>query len=223
MDQPTRRRQLDQPALTGGFVTVRTRSEFEAGLASQADGLRVEGLLDDPEVWALAAQGAGEMPLDVVVDQPQRDFSALYRLADARLVRPVGVTLFAVPGFLKALRMAASLQLPVRVLPGQPDAASVAELREALDFYVHDTRVEAPVEFFHSMLATFSGFDRGTLWDMLEEPALAWRSECEGCRYGGVCASYFKHPVADYDCTGVIELLGSLEKVAEEMSRESSL
>jgi hypothetical protein len=163
------------------------------------------------------------MPLDVVVDQPERDFSALYRLADVRLVRPVGVTLPAVPGFLKALRMAASLQLPVRVLPGQPDAAILGALREALEFYVHDTRVEAPVEFFHSLLATFSGFDRGTLWDMLEEPPLKFREECAGCRYGSVCASYFKYPGRDYDCAGVIELFGQLEKVAEEMNLESSL
>ena len=210
------RRQLDQPALSNGFLRVRSRSEFERGLDSGADGLRVEGLLDDPEVWARAAQGPGQMPLDVVLERPDRDFSLLYRLADVRLVRPVGVTLLAVPGFLKALRMAASLQLPVRLLPGQPDAAGVEGLCQALDFYLHDTRVEAPVEFFHSLLATFSGFDRGTLWDMLEEPALEPRSECEGCRYHSVCASYFKHPDPFYDCT-------QLETVAEEMSRESSL
>ena len=180
-------------------------------------------MLEDPEVWALAAQGSGGTTLDVVVAEPLREFSALYRLADVRLVRPVGVTLFAVPGFLKALRMAASLQLPVRVLPGQPDEAGLAELREALKFYLHDTRVEAPVEFFHSMLATFSGFGMGTLWEMLEEPALPALPACAGCRYVSVCAGFFKYPVASYDCTGVIELLGWLEEVAEEMNRESRL
>lgn len=217
-----RRRQLDQPALTG-FVTVRSRSDFERWLDSDAEGLRVEELLDDPEVWARAAQGSGRMPLDVVVARPDRDYSALYRLADVRLVRPVGVTLPVVAGVLKALRMAASLQLPVRLLPGQPDAAGLALLHEALEFYVHDTRVEAPVEFFHSLLATFAGFERGTLWDMLEQPALAAREECSGCRYRGVCASYFKYPVHGYDCTGVIGLFGSLEAAAEEMTREPSL
>lgn len=163
------------------------------------------------------------MPLDVLVDRPDRDFSMLYRLADARLVRPVGVTLLLRPGALKALRMATSLQLPVRLLPGQPDPSEVSMLHEALAFYLHDTRVEAPVEFFHSLLATFAGFDRGTLWDMLEEPVLAFREECAACRYSGVCSSYFKHPQADYDCSGVIELFGKLEMVAEEMTREPSL
>jgi len=214
---------LDQPALTGGFVTVRSRAEFESGLSSEAEGLRVEGLLDDPDVWALAAQGQGGMPLDVVVAQPLRDFSSLYRLADVRLVRPVGVTLLAVPGFLKALRMAASLQLPVRVLPGQPDAAGLASLREALEFYLHDTRVEAPVEFFHSVLATFSGFEMGTLWDMLEEAPLPALPVCAGCRYASVCSGYFKYPLPDYDCAGVIELFDTLVAVAEEMNRESRL
>ncbi len=183
----------------------------------------MEDLLGDPEVWARAAQGTGQMPLDVLVDRPDRDFSALYRLADVRLVRPVGVTLLLVPGALKALRMATSLQLPVRLLPGQPDEAALAHLHEALEFYLHDTRVEAPVEFFHSLLATFAGFDRGTLWDMLEEPARAIREECSACRYRSVCASYFKYPLHDYDCTGVVGLFGALESVAEEMTREPSL
>lgn len=163
------------------------------------------------------------MPLDVVLEQPDRDFSLLYRLADVRLVRPVGVTLPVVPGLLKALRMAASLQLPVRLLPGQPDASGLSALHQALDFYLHDTRVEAPVEFFHSLLATFSGFELGTLSDMLEEPLLEELGECEGCRYRSVCASYFKHPDPSYDCTGVLGLFARLEGVAEEMSRESSL
>lgn len=221
MGQSAWGRQLDQPALT--FVPVNSRADFERLLDGEAEGLRVEGLLEDAEVWARAAQGSRGMPLDVVLTSPSREFSLLYRLADVRLVRPVGVTLMAAPGLLKALRMAASLQLPVRILPGQPDASVLAELRQALEFYLHDTRVEAPVEFFHSMLASFSGFDQGTLWDMLEEPPQPGRAECEGCRYRNLCASYFKYPSPEYDCTGVIELFGQLESVAEEMSRESSL
>ena len=66
------------------------------------------------------------------------------------------VTILARPGLLKAVKLAAALSLPVRVLPGQPTAEVLAELKEALDFYLHAPTVEAPVEFFHSLLAIMS-------------------------------------------------------------------
>jgi len=77
--------------------------------------LQVEGLIGDPEVWALAAQGAIDIPLDVVLDDPATEFSSLYRLVDVRLARSVRLTIPAKPGLMKALRMAASLSLPVRI------------------------------------------------------------------------------------------------------------
>lgn len=238
MDQsPWRRRRLDQPALSslltaeeaqgysqGPFVVlVRTRPEFEHWLDAEIaglEGLQVEDLLGDPEVWARAAQGSGQLPLDVVVAEPARDFSALYRLADVRLVRPVGVTLMARPGFLKALRLAASLQLPVRLLPGQPDAQGLAELEQALQFAMHDTRVEAPVEFFHSLLASFRGFDLGTLWDILQVDPAPPQAECANCRYQGLCAGFFKNPDPAYNCDGVRQIFANIESISEEISRD---
>jgi len=232
-----RRRRLDQPALSslltaeeaqgysqGPFVVlVRTRPEFERWLDAEIaglEGLQVEDLLGDPEVWARAAQGSGRLPLDVVVAEPARDFSALYRLADVRLVRPVGVTLMARPGFLKALRLAASLQLPVRLLPGQPDAEGLAELEQALQFAMHDTRVEAPVEFFHSLLASFRGFDQGTLWDILQVDPGPPQEECASCRYQSLCAGFFKNPDPTYNCDGVRQIFSNIESMAEEISRD---
>jgi hypothetical protein len=75
----------------------------------------------------------------------------------SRIVRPVRVTIPANPGFFKALRIAASLQLPVRLLPGQPGAEVLDELTQAAHFYLHDAMVDAPVEFFHSVFAAFRG------------------------------------------------------------------
>jgi len=204
-------------------VLVRTRSEFELWLDAETvglEGLQVEDLLGDPEVWARAAQGSGQLPLDVVVAEPARDFSALYRLADVRLVRPVGITLVAKPGFLKALRLAASLQLPVRLLPGQPDAEGLAELEQALQFSMHDTRVEAPVEFFHSLLASFRGFDQGTLWNILQVNPGPPQAECACCRYESLCAGFFKHPDPGYNCDGVRKIFAGIESIAEEISRD---
>ena len=231
------------------LVVVHTPQEFSRWLGDRSPGLKgiqVHGLLGNPEVWALAAQGTGQTPLDVILTDPASEFSALYRLVDVRLVRPVGVTIPARPGLLKALRLAASLQLWVRLLPGQPDAQALGELDEAMQFYLHDSMVQAPVEFFHSLLATFRGLSSGTLWEFLEEdPALfahrdpagqlvqptdwvethlanllARGAECATCRWQPVCAGYFKSPDPTYDCGGVKDLLAGLEAAAQEITRD---
>ena len=76
----------------------------------------------------LAAQGAGDIPLDVVLSAPGSEFADLYRLVDVLAVRDVRVSMPATPRFLKAVRLAASLGLPVRLLPGQPSTEAVNEL-----------------------------------------------------------------------------------------------
>jgi hypothetical protein len=107
----------------------------------------------------MAAQGAATPALDVILTDPATEFSGLYRLVDVRIVREVRVTMPAIPGFMKALRLAAALQLRVRLLPGQPSAEALAELTEAAHFYLHDPMVETPVEFFHSLLATSAAWE----------------------------------------------------------------
>lgn len=234
----------------GPFVAiVRTREEFSRWLVDSTpglEGLQVEGLLGDRDVWALAAQGTGQLPLDVVISDPATEFSALYRLVDVRSVRPVRITLPARPGFLKALRLAASLQLPVRLLPGQPDAATVDQLIEAAQFYLHDPMVEAPVEFFHSVLAAFREMGEGTLWTFLEQDPAVFShgdamgtalhapdfvethfagllnagAECATCRWQSLCVGYFKWPDAAYACAGVKRLFAVLESAADEIARD---
>jgi hypothetical protein len=231
------------------IVIVQTSGEFSRWLRDPgpgADGLQVEGLISDPEVWALAAQGAVPIPIDVVLSDPASEFSALYRLVDVRMARPVRVTIPARPGFLKALRLAASLQLPVRLLPGQPGPDVLAELTAAAQFYLHDPMVEAPVEFFHSVFAVFRGMGGGTLWGFLEQdPAvysirdaagraihapdfvathlarlISQGAECAACPWQTVCAGYFKWPDPAYDCAGVKELFAALEAAAGEITRD---
>jgi hypothetical protein len=231
------------------IVIVKTREEFSHWLGNEMPGLeciQVEGLIGDPETWALAAQGTDEIPLDVVLDDPATEYSALYRLVDVRMVRPVRVTVPAKPGFLKALRLAASIQIPVRLLPGQPDTETVIELIAAANFYLRDSMVEAPMEFFHSVFAVFRGMGEGTLWDFLEEePGVCLRqdgdgrplrapdsiethlagllqegAECVECRWQSICAGYFKYPDPTYACIGVKEVFASLESAAEEITRD---
>ena len=163
---------------------VRTRDEFARCLRAPAPGiewLQVEGLIGDPESWALAAQGSIDIPVDVILDDPAAEFSSLYRLVDVSNVRAVSVTIPAKPGLMKALRLAASLHLHIRLLPGQPDSDALAELSEAAQFYLHDSMVETPVEFFHSLLAHFRGHGTGTLWSYLEQdPASSTHLDADG-------------------------------------------
>lgn len=221
-------------------VIVRTAAEFSHWLLHPQPGavlLQVEGLIGDPQGWALAAQGTLPIPLDVVLEDPAMEFSSLYRLVDVRNSRPVRVTIPARPGFMKALRLAVSLGIPVRLLPGQPDAALLSELGEAADFYLRDSMVDVPVEFFHSVLGVFFESETGTLWDFLEQvpdpdassddlvathlaKIVAIGGECVSCRWQPVCAGYFKYPESAYDCAGVKQLFISLDAAAVEIKRD---
>ncbi|MDB6153063.1 MAG: hypothetical protein JWL90_1516, partial [Chthoniobacteraceae bacterium] len=151
------------------------REEFLRWMSKSPPGLQwlqVEGLLGDPDVWAVAAQDASDLPLDVVMTDPAREFAQLYRLVDVRATREVRVTIYGKPGVLKAARLAASLGLPIRILPGQPSVEAAAQLLQVAEFYLRDPMVQAPIEPFHSMLATMGGV--ATLWTMLEEDPLVF-------------------------------------------------
>ena len=151
---------------------VRSRDELCRWLRDPAPGLQwlqVEGMLGDPDTWTEAAHGESGVPFDVVLSDPAMEFSDLYRLVDACAVRSIRVTIRVAPGFLKAAKLAAALRLPVRVLPGQPATQELRELNELLELYLRQPMVEAPVEFFHSLLATMFGTDSGSLWRILEE------------------------------------------------------
>ena len=157
---------------------VRSREELCRWLGNPLPGLRwlqVEGTLGHSEAWTEAAHDDSHIPLDVVLSDPDSEFSDLYRVVDACAVRDIRVTVPAAPGLMKAIKLAAALRLPVRVLPGQPTAEVLEELHDALEFYLHEPMVEAPVEFFHSLLATMCDGNADSLWMILEEDPDAFR------------------------------------------------
>jgi hypothetical protein len=161
-------------------VVVRDAQQMAIWLRYRSPALQwiqVEGVLKDDEVWRLAAEDTGEVPLDVILIDPGREFADLYRLVDVRSGRDVRVSMPARPGFLKAVRLAASLGLPVRLLPGQPTADVLAEFQETLTFYLRNPLVEAPIEFFHSALAWLRGAPTGSLWRVLEEDPTIYQRE----------------------------------------------
>ena len=228
---------------------MRTREEFAHCLRQPAPGiewLQVEGLIDDPEAWAIAAQGSIDIPVDVILSDPEREFPSLYRLVDVSQVRAVSVTIPAKPGMVKALRLAASLRLRIRILPGQPDAGALRELEAGALFFLFDPMVESPVEFFHFLLGYFRGLNEGTLWSALEQDPAAFShsdsagqplhpsdfvashladlieagGECVSCQFQAVCAGYFKSPDPAYQCAGIKNILSIFEVAAREISRE---
>lgn len=112
---------------------------------------------------------ATDIPIDLVLTDPGRDAAQLYRLARLCNDRWVRVTIPVVPGFSRAVRIATSLQLGVRLAIGQPDAALVDELLSVVEHYVHRPDVDVPVEFLHSLLAVFLGESNACLWDICED------------------------------------------------------
>ncbi len=165
--------QGDQPFA----AIVRSREELCRWLRDPLPGLKwlqVEGLLGDSDAWMEAAHSGSDVSLDLILANPSSDFSDLYKLVDLSAVHDMRVTIQAGPGLLKAVKLAAALRLPIRVLPGQPKAEVLAELKEVLNFYLHEPAVEAPVEFFHSLLASSHGADTGSMWMILEEDPAAY-------------------------------------------------
>jgi hypothetical protein len=185
---------------------VRSRAELSRWLISPPAGLQwiqVEELLGDQDAWIPAAQSTSNVPLDVVISSPGSQFSDLYRLVDVFAVRDVRVSMPASPGFLRALKVAVALRLPVRLLPGQPSPEGLIELTEAVNFYLRDPMVETPVEFFHSVLAAMCGAGDGSLWMILEEdPALfLHRGVDDGFKLPGG----FTSPSSDLSSTKFVE------------------
>jgi hypothetical protein len=187
-------------------AVVRSRAELSRWLINPPAGLQwlqVEELLEDQDAWIPAAQSTSNVPLDVVITNPGSQFSDLYRLVDVFAVRDVRVSMPALPGFLRALKLAVALRLPVRLLPGQPSPDVLIELIEAINFYLRDPMVETPVEFFHSVLASMCGAGDGSLWMILEEdPALFLH---RGVEDGFKLPGGFSSPSSDLSSTTFVE------------------
>ncbi|MFY9984796.1 MAG: hypothetical protein WAK31_08555 [Chthoniobacterales bacterium] len=185
---------------------VRSRAELSQWLSNAPASLQwiqVEELLSDQDAWIPAAQSTSNVPLDVLITDPGSQFSDLYRLVDVFAVRDVRVSMPASPGFLRAVKVAIALRLPVRLLPGQPSPEVLIELTEAVTFYLRDPMVEAPVEFFHSVLAAMCGTGDGSLWMILEEdPALFLR---RGVGVGFELPGGFSSPSSDLSSTTFVE------------------
>jgi hypothetical protein len=124
------------------------------------------------EIGALMGWGQG-IPVDLVVSDPCRDLPLLYRYAPLLAVHPVRVSVPLVPGFGNVVKLAVSLNFAVKVEGGQPDESLTDEMQRTARFYLHQTAVSEPVEFFHSLFLAFFHRDPVTLWTIQgEDPSL---------------------------------------------------
>ncbi len=131
--------------------------------------LSLDGEIDDLIHW-------GELvPVDIVMRNPV-EFPKLYRYADLLENHPVRVSIPAVPGCYKAVKLAVSLNFAVKlVIAQQPDQALIEELAQILDLYLHRPNVAQPVEYFHSTFLAFYHGEGITLWSVQEEDPMVIR------------------------------------------------
>jgi hypothetical protein len=193
------------PAVAGGRVVLRAADP--AAFAAAAPHVPVEtvawvqliGVPDDPEAFDDWPEG---VPVDVVLEDPANAYPALYRCATLIDRHPVRVTVPAVPGFAKAVKLAVSLHFAVKLRVGQPDPAVLEELSQVLDLYLHRATVDQPIEFFHSVLLATLYDASATLWQIQEDdPALfrfvtdageeAWPGRLTGAEAGAATPASF--------------------------------
>src|SRR5215510_6522734 len=126
-------------------------------------------LLDiSAELDALATSGYG-IPVEVVLNDPQTEAAKLYRVMKLHRAHPVRIAIPVIAGFSKAIKVAASLNLPVKLEGTQPEPDVIEELCDALDHYLHSKAVSHPIDYFSGLLMARLHKVPITLWDIQEE------------------------------------------------------
>lgn len=165
-------------AYRGRPVIIRSNSSSELiGVLGKDDLeniLYVRLLSLSADVDALADWGVG-VAVDLTMSDPDKEFATLYNFAKLLDKHPVRVSIPVIPGFSKAVKVAASLNFAVKLSVGQPAQDVIEELYEVLQFFLHQPAVSQPVEFFQSTLQTFLNQDAATLWAIQEEDPARFR------------------------------------------------
>ena len=159
-----------------GRIAVRVDAADEAvARLSEADLGRVASVqIRSPTAGRELRRWGRGVPVDLVMAQPSVDYPSLYEYAELGRDHPLRVSMPTEPGFLRAVRLAVSLNIAVKLEVGQPGPAEIEEMARVVDLYLHQTTTSQPIEYFHSVLmALFHGGAPTTLWAIQEEdPAL---------------------------------------------------
>ena len=131
--------------------------------------LSLDGGIDSLMAWGYS------IPVDLVVSAPYRELPLLYRYAPMLEVHPIRVSVPLVPGFGNVVKLAVSLGFAVKLEGGQPDESLSDDLQRIARFYLHQSTVSEPIEFFHSLFLAFFHQDPVTLWTIQEEDPSLFR------------------------------------------------
>jgi hypothetical protein len=126
------------------------------------------GLHDDVESLADLPPS---VPIEIVLGDAVDELGALYSFQGLGKNRPVSINMNVIPGFQKAVKVAVSLGFGASLEVTQPDQALIDEMKSSLEYYLHNTMVDQPVEFFHSLLIAFYDESPRTMWNIqFEDP-----------------------------------------------------
>jgi hypothetical protein len=115
------------------------------------------------------------IPIDLAVLDQETDLPLLYRYSPLLDRRPIRVSVPVAPGFSRPAKLAVSLNFAVKLDVSQPGGALIEELMHFANYYLHQSTVSRPVEFFHSMFLAFYHNTPASLWDIQEENPLIMR------------------------------------------------
>ena len=114
---------------------------------------------------------APAIPIEIVQMGEIQELGALYAFQDLGKSHSVSINIEAVPGFHKAVKVAVSLGYGVSLEVTGPEPALIDEMKTSLEFYLHNSMVDRPVEFFHSLLIAFYDESPRTIWNIqFEDP-----------------------------------------------------
>ncbi len=126
-------------------------------------------LLDvSADLEPLSDCGSG-IPIEIVLNDPQREAAKLYRITKLQRAHPVRIVIPVVVGFGKAVKVASSLHLPIKLEGTQPQPSVIDEICSTLDFFLHHKAVSQPIEYFTGILIALLHDFPITLWDVQEE------------------------------------------------------
>ena len=207
--------------------------------------LEVQDLIGVAEIWRNAAGKETDVAIDLIIEKPEKEAAYLSRLVEVSNVRDIRVSIKTRPGFLKALKMATSLGLPVRLLPVHMGKAGFKELAHALDYYLNDPEIRSPVEFFRSALLSEEGPATAHLWQVIEDDSTVferWDSvvppsdaaeryvkylkrpdpECRKCRHLDFCRGFFKQWDPNDSCKGILKVYDKITESSQNVDKSDS-
>ena len=186
-----------------------------------------------------------EVPIDILVSDPVREYPRLYNFSKLLDTHPIRVSISVRSGFGKAVKLAAALNFAVKLVVDQPDDGLVEEMSEVLDMYLHRSSISQPIEYFHSMFLSSYREESASLWMIQEDDPDHFRfvsdegdetfslrfagmdpasenpsngsPECGSCEFKAKCGGYFKWPNPDYNCSGVKSLFATIDAAAKEL------